>query len=431
MATIVRMPALSDTMTEGVLVAWLKKVGDSVKVGETLAEIETDKAVMEFDSFFNGTLLYAVEAGNSIQVDSIIAVIGAPGEDWQAAVNAGTNAAPAAPVAAPVATPEPPKAVIEAVIAPLASVQPVVTTTHSNDSDDRTKASPLAKSIAREEGVDITQVKGSGDDGRIVKRDIEAFLQNRPAAGAVVANTPANAPAPAAVNAPAPDGDYIDTPVTQMRKTIASRLAASKFTAPEFYLTMEINMDKCMTVRETLNQISPVKLSFNDFVIKATSMALRKHPSINSAWLGDKIRTYNYVNMGVAVAVEDGLLVPVIRHADTKSLSEIASAVKSAAEKAKDRKLQPADMQGNTFTISNLGMFGIDEFTAIINPPDSCILAVGRISEKAVRTADGVGFINVMKVTLTCDHRTVDGASGAKFLQTLRDMLEDPMRMLV
>lgn len=424
MATVIRMPALSDTMTEGVLVAWHKNIGDTVKSGDLLAEIETDKAVMEFESFFNGTLLHRMEAGQSIKVDAVIAVIGAPGEDWQAAINGGA-AAPAA--AAKVETPA--VAVVETLLAPLAN-------NAANSEDGRSKASPLAKAMAKDAGIDLSSVKGSGDDGRIVKRDVEAAL-----AGGTASKTTA----PAAVEAVhattaassidysqfKADGDYEDVAVNQMRKTIARRLGESKFSAPEFYLTMEVVMDECMRVRTMLNESSPVKLSFNDFVVKATSMALRKHPAINSSWLGDKIRYYNYVNMGVAVAVEDGLLVPVIRNSDTKSLSQIATEVKEYAGKAKDRKLTPSDMSGNTFTISNLGMFGIEEFTAIINPPDSCILAVGGINEKLVMRNGEVKVTNVMKLTLTCDHRTVDGASGAKFLQTLKDMLESPMKMLV
>lgn len=420
MATVVRMPALSDTMAEGVLVAWHKKVGDPVKSGELLAEIETDKAVMEFESFYNGTLLYAIEAGQSIKVDAVIAVIGQPGEDIQAAIGGG------APVAA---TPEavvaaPPAQVLETVLAPLAQVAQALPA-----DDARVKASPLARAMAKQEGVELSALKGSGDEGRIVKRDVEALLQNRPVQGDVPAVVAAPATASVAVEA---TGAFTDIPLTQMRKTIARRLGESMFSAPHFYLTMEISMDKCMETRTYLNTMSPVKLSFNDFVIKATALALRKHPGVNSAWLGDKIRQHHYVNMGVAVAVDEGLLVPVIRDADLKSLSQIASEVREFAEKARERKLQPQEMTGNTFTISNLGMFGIDEFTAIINPPDACILAVGAIAERPVRGEnDSIKFGNFMKVTLSCDHRVVDGAMGAKFLQTLRDLLEAPMRMLV
>lgn len=424
MATVIRMPALSDTMTEGVLVAWHKNIGDTVKSGDLLAEIETDKAVMEFESFFNGTLLHRMEAGQSIKVDAVIAVIGAPGEDWQAAINGGA-AAPAA--AAKVETPA--VAVVETLLAPLAN-------NAATSEDGRSKASPLAKAMAKDAGIDLSSVKGSGDDGRIVKRDVEAAL-----AGGTAAKTtaPATVEAVHATTAASSidysqfkaDGDYEDVAVNQMRKTIARRLGESKFSAPEFYLTMEVVMDECMRVRTMLNESSPVKLSFNDFVVKATSMALRKHPAINSSWLGDKIRYYNYVNMGVAVAVEDGLLVPVIRNSDTKSLSQIATEVKEYAGKAKDRKLTPADMSGNTFTISNLGMFGIEEFTAIINPPDACILAVGSIIKKPIVKGDQIVIGNMMKVTLSCDHRVVDGAKGAQFLQTLKSMLENPVLMMV
>ncbi len=413
MATVVRMPALSDTMAEGVLVAWHKKVGDTVKSGELLAEIETDKAVMEFDSFYNGTLLYAIEAGQSIKVDAVIAVIGQPGEDWQAAVGGAQAPAPQAAPAVEAPAPQ----VLETVMAPLAAPAPA-------DGDDRVKVSPLARAMAKQEGLDLQQIKGTGDEGRIVKRDVEAMLQNRPSA--------APQQAASSVAVPEAQGEYTDIPLTQMRKTIARRLGESMFTAPHFYLTMEIQMDRCMEARASLNPVSPAKLSFNDFVIKATAMALRKHPAVNSAWLGDKIRQHHYVNMGVAVAVEEGLVVPVVRHADQKSLSQIATEVREFAEKARDRKLQPQEMSGNTFTISNLGMFGIDEFTAIINPPAACIVAVGRIAERPVRGENGtIAFANFMKVTLSCDHRVVDGAMGAKFLQTLKELLEDPMRMLV
>jgi pyruvate dehydrogenase E2 component (dihydrolipoamide acetyltransferase) len=445
-------------MEEGVLVAWHKKVGDTVKSGDILAEIETDKAVMEFESFHKGVLLYAIEAGSSIKVDAVIAVIGEAGEDVNAILNGGGASNKAAETKAP-AKEEP--SVVESLVMQgadklMASMEKMLEDTSvklnnedrlqnsffsnkpeenkaedkKGSDDDRLKASPLAKAIAKEEGIDLENIKGSGDEGRIVKRDVEAALANRGAAPVAPAAEPQRQ-APAPVAEPAAEGDYTDVPLSQMRKTIARRLGDSMFSAPHFYLTMEINMDKAMETRKLLNEMSPVKLSFNDIVVKATAMALRQNPGINASWLGDKIRYYNYVNMGVAVAVDEGLLVPVIRRADLKSLSQIAEEVRAYAEKAKDRKLQPQDMQGNTFTISNLGMFGIDEFTAIINPPDACILAVGGISEKLVMVNGEVKVTNIMKVTLSCDHRVVDGAMGAKFLQTLRDMLENPMRMLV
>ncbi len=414
MAEIVKMPALSDTMTSGTLVAWHKKVGDAVKSGDLLAEIETDKAVMEFQSLYNGVLLHiGVEEGQSVPVDTVIAVIGKQGEDVQAIL--AKDSAPAT-VAEPVTT------------QPIEQLTAVITNgvaVPALEDDARVKASPLAKAMAKEEGIDLSQVKGSGDDGRIVKRDIEAMLQQKTAAVA----TPAPVVA-APVVAPA-EGAYEDVPVSQMRKTIARRLGESKFSAPHFYLTMEINMDKCMAIRSQVNGLSDVKISFNDFVVKAAAKALTMHPAVNASWLGDKVRYYNYVNIGVAVAMEEGLIVPVIRNADTKSLSAITKEVKELADKARDRKIQPAEMQGNTFTISNLGMFGIDEFTAIINPPDAAILAVGRIAPKLVLVNGEVKETNVMKVTLSCDHRVIDGASGAKFLQTLRDILEEPLRLIV
>ena len=413
MAEIVRMPALSDTMEEGTLVAWHKKVGEKVQAGELLAEIETDKAVMEFQSFFDGTLLYiGIQEGEATAVDAIIAIIGNEGEDYQALLSGDT-----APAAEEPAKEEPSTEVLETVAAPLQ-------TPPANDTDGRIKASPLAKAMAKEEGIDLGTIQGSGDDGRIVKRDIEAYLNNKP-------NTVA-APAPAApVAAPVADGDYEDVPVSQMRKVIAKRLGESKFAAPHFYLTMEICMDKLMAMRGQVKTLTDTKISFNDFVVKATAKALKEHKAVNASWLGDRIRYYNYVNIGVAVAVEEGLVVPVVRNTDTKALSQIATEIRSLAGKAKERKLTPDEMSGNTFTISNLGMFGIDEFTAIINPPDACILAVGRIAPRLVMVDGEVKESNFMKVTLSCDHRVVDGAKGAQFLQTLRDILEEPMRLII
>lgn len=409
------MPKLSDTMTEGVLVAWHKKIGDAVKSGDLLAEIETDKAVMEFESYFNGTLLYAIDTGTSLEVDKVIAVLGKADEDWKAIIAESEGKANAtAPASTVTSTP--------------VEVPFVPTATAESAKSDRLKASPLAKTMAKEEGIDLAKVIGSGDDGRIVKRDIEALLEGK-------TSQPETAVMPlqtvAAENNNTIGGGYEDVILSQMRKTIARRLSESKFSAPEFYLTMEITMDECMKTRVLLNELSKVKISFNDIVIKATAMALRNHPAINAAWLGDKIRYHQYVNMGVAVAVEEGLMVPVVRNADLKSLSQIATEVRELATKAAERKLQGPDMEGSTFTISNLGMFGIQEFTAIINPPNSCILAVGGISEKLVMKEGAPAVSHVMKVTLTCDHRVVDGALGAKFLQNLKELLENPMRMLV
>jgi pyruvate dehydrogenase E2 component (dihydrolipoamide acetyltransferase) len=451
-ATVVRMPKMSDTMTEGTIASWLKKVGDKVKSGDVLAEVETDKATMELENYEDGTLLYTgPKEGEAVAVDGVLAIIGEEGADIQALLNGQTGGA--APAAAPEAA------------APAAAPAPAEAAAPAAPSNGRLLASPLAKSIAKDKGVDLRQVKGSGENGRIVARDLEgaqpqAAGQSQAAgaapaavgpqtnaplttaapqptgpanlqADAIQGNAPEVAPAkPAAVPAAA-EGTYTDTPVSQMRKVIARRLSESLFTAPHFYLTMEIVMDKAMETRVKLNELSPVKLSFNDMVIKACAVALRQHPVINSSWLGDKIRQNKQVNIGVAVAVDEGLLVPVIRNADGKGMSQIATEVKELAGKAKSKKLQPSEWEGSTFTISNLGMFGIDEFTAIINPPDACILAVGGIKQTAVVKEGALAIGNVMKVTLSCDHRVVDGATGAAFLQTVKALLEDPMRMLI
>lgn len=404
-------------MEEGTLVAWHKQVGDSVESGELLAEIETDKAVMEFQSFFDGVLLYiGVEEGQAVPVDAVIAVIGEEGEDYKAVLaNATTDNG---------TTDTPAEEVIEAVSVPL---QTAVVSTTANSDDSRVKASPLAKAMAKEEGIDLSQVQGSGDDGRIVKRDIQAYLQQPKQE----TTAPVQAAAQPAAVLPEPQGQYTDTSVTQMRKVIARRLGQSKYSAPHFYLTMEINMDKLIAARQQIKQLTETKISFNDFVVKAAAKALQAHPKINSAWMEDSIRTYHYVNMGVAVAIDEGLVVPVVRNADTKSLSQIATEIRDLAGKARDRKLTPEQMSGNTFTISNLGMFGIDEFTAIINSPDACILAVGAIQPKLVLRDGEVAETQIMKVTLSCDHRVVDGASGAQFLQTLKSILEEPMRLII
>jgi pyruvate dehydrogenase E2 component (dihydrolipoamide acetyltransferase) len=414
------MPKLSDTMTEGVVAAWTKNVGDAVKSGEVLAEIETDKATMEFESFYDGVLLHiGVETGKTAPVNSVLAIIGEAGEDISGilasagAPAATPEAAPAAaaPVAAPVSTPAPSPA---PVAAPTAA--PVAVANNS----DRVFASPLAKKMAAERGIDIHAVGGTGENGRIVKRDVDHYVPYTPAA---------NAPAYSA--APMGTVSYTDEPVSQMRKTIARRLAESKFTAPHFYLTLDIDMDAAMAIRKGLNSLDGVKVSFNDMVIKAVAMALRKHPAVNSAWMGDFIRRNDHVNIGVAVAVEDGLLVPVVRFADGKGLTQISAEVREFAQKAKDKKLQPSDWEGNTFTISNLGMFGIESFTAIVNPPDACILAIGGIKAVPVVKNGQVVPGNVMKVTLSCDHRAVDGASGAAFLQTFKTYMEQPAAMLL
>lgn len=425
MAEIVLMPKMSDTMTEGVVAKWHKNVGDQIKSGELVAEIETDKATMEFESFQEGVLLYkGVEEGKAAPVNGILAILGKAGEDYKPLLESvKTESAPATPTSptktetknnAPAPPPTPAPTVQKAAVPAVAA--PVNTAPQSGDS--RVKASPLAKKLAGDKGIDLSRINGSGDGGRVVKRDVEWFKP-----GSVVS---ASSFAPNAIT----KESFEEIPVSQMRKTIARRLAESKFTAPHFYLTMEINMDRCVDARESINAVSGSKISFNDFVLKACAVALRQHPKVNSSWLDDRIRINHHVHIGVAVAVEEGLLVPVVRFADSKTLSQINAEVKDYAQKAKDKKLQPSDWEGNTFTISNLGMFGIDEFTAIINPPDACILAVGGIKETPVIKNGQVSASHVMKVTLSCDHRVVDGATGAKFLQTLKGFLENPVVLL-
>jgi pyruvate dehydrogenase E2 component (dihydrolipoamide acetyltransferase) len=429
MAEIVRMPKLSDTMTEGVVAQWHKKVGDKVKSGDLLADIETDKATMEFESFQDGVLLYiGVEKGKAAPIDGILAVLGKEGEDISSILKAESTPAPVADVVAPKADAvkadavkvEAPK---EAVADPKVIIPAANNVSNSND-DGRIKASPLAKRIAYEKGIDISNFSGTGDNGRVVKKDIESYNPAIHAGG--LSQT-----AVAQVATVAGQESYTEETVSQMRKVIAKRLAESLFTAPHFYLTLDIDMDEAMKARIALNEKSEVKISFNDMVIKASAMALRNHPKINASWLGDKIRYNQHVHIGVAIAVEDGLLVPVVRFADHKGLSNISSEVKDLGKKAKEKKLQPADWEGNTFTISNLGMFGIEEFTAIINPPDACILAVGGIKQVPVVKNGEVVPGNVMKVTLSCDHRVVDGATGAAFLQNLKQNLEQPFMMLL
>ena len=438
----IRMPLLSDTMTEGKIIAWNKKVGDLVKSDDVLADVETDKATMEVVGYEEGTLLYiGVEAGNAAKINEIIAIVGKPGTDvsaYVAAEKSGGNAAAATGTQQP--TNEEPVA---------EAAQP---TSGTNDapvvSDQRIKASPLAKKLAADKGIDLHKVSGSGDNGRITKKDVDGYVP-------AVAPAPAPAPAPAADPAPAAkpavalaaapaftavgQEGYTDIELTQMRKVIARRLGESMFTAPHFYLTMDINMDNAITSRVAMNEVSPVKISFNDMVIKACAMALRLHPAVNSSWMparagtdgGEFIRQNHHIHIGSALALPEGLIVPVVRFADQKSLSQIAADAKQLYAKAKDKKLQPAEFTGNTFTISNLGMMDIEQFTAIINPPDSAILAVGAIKEVVVKKGDGFGVNNNMKVTLSCDHRSVDGAVGAAFLQTVKKFLENPVTMLV
>lgn len=422
-AEIVLMPKMSDTMTEGVIAAWHKKVGDNVKSGELLAEVETDKATMEYESYNTGTLLYmGAEEGKPVPVNGVLAIIGEKGADWETLLKAHKSKEGAGKKSedgkdtkaeAPARTEQTPPAK-ETSEAP-----------SSAESNGRIKASPLARSMAKERGYDISRIKGTGDHGRVTRRDVENYKPSEAPAS--------EGKAEKGVVLPAVVGEerFEDVGVSQMRKTIARRLAESKFSSPHFYLTMEINMDKAVAARKSINDVSPVKISFNDIVLKATATAIRQHPDVNVSWLGDKMRRNQHIHIGVAVAVKDGLIVPVVRFADNKSLSHIAAEVKDLAQKAHDKKLQPADWEGSTFTISNLGMYGIEEFTAIINPPDACILAIGGIKETPIVKNGAVVPGNVMKVTLSCDHRAVDGATGAAFLQTLKGMLEDPVRILI
>lgn len=402
MAEIVKMPKLSDTMTEGVVAKWHKKVGDKVKSGDLLAEIETDKATMDFESFQDGVLLFiGVEEGKNAPVDSILAILGKEGEDFSSLLNtSGESINPIAETSKPSPSPNIPEEKTNG--------------KESKSSDDRLKASPLAKKIASEKGIDIRHIPGSGDGGRIVRKDVENF----------------KSPGKSSSKLPGKE-DYWEEPVSQMRKTIAKRLSESKFSAPHFYLTVEINMDQVMRSRSDINGNGNIKISINDFVVKAVAHSLRAHPKINSSWLGDKIRFNNHINIGIAIAVEEGLLVPVVRFADQKGLGEISAEIRELAVKAKEKKLQPSDWEGNTFTISNLGMYDIDEFTAIINPPDACILAVGSIQQKPVVKNGQIVPGNLMKVTLSCDHRVVDGVTGAEFLRSVKNYLENPVKMLV
>lgn len=418
-AEVVTMPRMSDTMTEGVISSWLVKVGDVVASGDILAEVETDKATMELDNYVDGTVLYvAVEAGGAVPVDGVIAIIGEKGTDYAPLLAASKKTTPKEKkkeVAAP-------KQEAKKASAPATKTQTApAKAASSTTTGGRVKASPLAKKLAEEKGFEISQIPGTGDHGRIIKRDVESFVPTPTvaASGAVVSSAPVG------------QESYTEESVSQMRKVIARRLGESKFTAPHFYLTMEINMDKAIEARKGMNEIAPVKISFNDIILKAAAAALRQHPAVNSSWLGDKIRYNQHIHIGVAVAVDEGLLVPVVRFADSKSLSQISGEVKELGKKAREKKLQPADWEGNTFTISNLGMFGIEEFTAIINPPDACIMAVGGIKQTPIVKNGEIKIGNVMKVTMSCDHRVVDGAVGSAFLKTFKTLLEDPVRILI
>ncbi len=413
---VVRMPKLSDTMTEGVVEKWHKKVGDKVKSGELLADIATDKATMEFESFQDGVLIHiGIAEGKSVPVDSVLAILGKGGEDIAAILKTIEGNQGAGKTQDTKGTEE----IKKTATAPTIAIQAQISTTSN---DGRVKASPLAKAIAKEKGIDISKVNGSGDHGRVTKSDIENYKPT------TQTNT-SNSSKTVSSFVPGTEG-FTDEPTSQMRKVIAKRLLESTNGAPHFYLTIEVDMDNAIASRNAINAMPDTKVSFNDLVIKACAVALRKHPKVNTSWMGDKIRYYSHVHIGVAVAVEEGLLVPVVRFADQKSLSQISAEVKDLGKRAKDKKLQPADWEGNTFTVSNLGMFGIDEFTSIINSPESCILSVGAIKQVPVVKNNQIVPGNVMKVTLACDHRTVDGATGAAFLQTLRTYLENPVTIL-
>jgi pyruvate dehydrogenase E2 component (dihydrolipoamide acetyltransferase) len=439
MAEVIRMPRMSDTMEEGNIIEWLKEEGDQVEPGETLAEVETDKATMELDSFVEGTLLHIEVKEGPVPINGVIAVVGEEGEDWKKVLEEAQQENGEEEEKEEAAKAEDEKAEEQK------AEEKEESKGEPAGEGKRIIASPLARSMAKEKGIDLAKIEGSGDGGRIVKRDIEEYTEKEK-----TAPVPGRAPAPERAPQPeekkekekptvpvtpfvlrAGEENYEEVNISQMRKTIARRLAESKFSAPHFYLTMEIDMGMAMKWRKQMNEVAPNKISFNDLIVKAAAIALRHHPDVNASWQGDTIRKNKDVNIGVAVAIDEGLLVPVIRHTDMKSLSQINYEIRQLADKAKRRKLSTEEMQGNTFTVSNLGMFGIEEFTAIINPPDSCILAVGGIIEKPVIENGEITAGHRMKVTLSCDHRVVDGAMGARFLQTLKEILENPIRIMV
>lgn len=421
MAEIVYMPKLSDTMTEGVVAEWTKNVGDTVASGEVLAEIETDKATMEFESFYDGVLLHiGVEKGKAAPVNAVLAVIGEKGEDVTAILASAKVPEAAAPETTPssepVKTESAPAAVTVAQeAAPVVATAPVQTA----NSSDKVFASPLAKKLAAEKGIDISLVGGTGENGRVVKRDVDHYVPFTPATKSFVSSAPVGTES------------FTDVPNSQMRKAIAKTLSASKFSAPHFYLKMEVDMDNAIAARKAINASGDVKVSFNDIVIKAVSVALRRHPKVNADWLGDSIRYNNHIHVGVAVAVEEGLVVPVVRFADSKGIAQLGEEIKDLASRARDKKIKPEEMQGGTFAVSNLGMYGIEDFTSIINPPNGCILSVGQIKETPVVKNGQIVPGNVMKLSLSCDHRVVDGAIGSEFLRTLKELLENPVTMLV
>ena len=425
MAEVILMPRLSDTMTEGVIAEWHKKVGDTVKKGDLLAEVETDKATMELESYKDGTLLYiGVDKGGKLQVNDLLAIIGANGEDISSLIKPGQESAVKSQESGVKSQMSQKGQISQEVKQPVTITQQQSSTQTIEPSvtNGRIKASPLAKSLAKEKGIDISKVQGSGDGGRVTKADIDSYKEIE-VGGQKSEAKPVLVPQFVATD----KEGYTDIPNSQVRGVIARRLSESKFTVPHFYLTMEINMDNAISARTQLNEISPVKISFNDMIMKATALALRQHPAVNASWMGDKIRRYHHIHIGIAVAIEDGLIVPVIRFADQKTLPQIAAESKELSGRARNKKLQPNEFTGNTFTISNLGMMDIDEFTAIINPPDSCIMAVGKIKEVVVKKTEGFGVSNVMKITMSCDHRSVDGATGAAFLQTFKKYMENPV----
>ena len=428
MAEVILMPRLSDTMTEGVIAEWHKKVGDKVKKGDLLAEVETDKATMELESYKDGTLLHiGIEKGGKLQVNDLLAIIGSPGEDISSLISGGNQQPKVHSQQSKIISNQPVTSIPQPAFAETPAGKPATIISEENA---RVKASPLAKKLAKEKGIDLHSLHGSGDSGRIVKADVDEYspaIKSETTGGGggglprgILSTT----------NITTEEG-HSDVPNSQMRKTIARRLAESLFSAPHFYLTMEINMDNAISARTQMNEFGPVKISFQDMLIKACALSLRQHPAVNSSWMNDFIRTYHHIHIGSAIALPEGLIVPVIKFADQKSLAQIATEAKELYGKAREKKLQPHEFSGNTFTISNLGMMDIDEFTAIINPPDSCILAVGKIKEIVVKKSEGFGVTNVMKVTMSCDHRSVDGAVGAAFLQTLKKYMENPVAMLM
>ncbi len=430
-ATVITMPKMSDTMTEGTISKWIKKVGEKVESGDILAEVETDKATMELEAYDDGTLLYiGPKDGESVPVDGVIAVIGSEGADFKKLLEAQEKKVKDKIADFDSAVDKKTDGEDKGTGKPSEVLRQSDSTIHKSErpGDGRIKASPLAKRLAEEKGYDIHKITGSGDQGRIIKRDVENYQPD-----VIKDDVAVKEVEEIAIKLPAVIGEesYEEIGISQMRKTIAKRLSESKFSSPHFYLTMEINMDRAIESRKSMNEVAPIKISYNDIILKACAAALRQHPKVNCSWLGEKIRYNNHIHIGVAVAVDEGLLVPVIKFADNKSLAHISAEVKELTNKARNKQLQPKEWEGNTFTVSNLGMFGIEEFTAIINPPDACILAIGGIKEMAIVKDGQLVPGNVMKVTLSCDHRVVDGATGSAFLQTLKGLLEDPVRILI